>query len=182
MGVSIDSVYTNAAWASALGGISIPLLSDFHPKGALASSLGCYLDGAGITDRATVIIDAGGTIRYTQSVTPGGERDIEALVKRCEELDADYGDLPDFTVSCELPDGVELYVKDHCMFSRWALYVRDNLKLDLPVHNVSTEAACKAELEKLGGKSQAPALRIGDKVMYESAEIAEFLVGCCGRL
>ena len=48
--MSIVSVYSNAAWAAALGGVSIPLLSDFHPKGAVASSMGCYLDQAGITD------------------------------------------------------------------------------------------------------------------------------------
>ena len=50
LGVSVDSVYSHAAWAASLGGVSFPLLADFHPKGALASELGLYLDGAGITD------------------------------------------------------------------------------------------------------------------------------------
>ena len=181
-GVSIDSVYSNAAWAAALGGIAIPLLSDFHPKGAVGSDYGLFLDAAGIDDRATVIIDAGGTVRYAESVTPGGKRDIDALVAFCEQMDAEYaGDLPDFEVKTELPDGVELYVKDHCMFSRWAMYTRDNLHLDIPVHNVSVDAARKAELERLGGKGQAPALRVGDRVMYESADISAFLVEHCGQ-
>jgi hypothetical protein len=181
-GVSIDSVYSNAAWAAALGGVSIPLLSDFHPKGAVASSMGCYLDQAGITDRATVLIDAQGVVRFTESVTPGGKRDIEALVARCEALDAEAATLPAFTPKGALPEGVSLYVRDHCMFSRWALYTRENLHLDMPVYNVSTDPARKAELEAVGGKSQAPAMRVGDTVMYESAEIAAFLVKHCGQL
>lgn len=183
VGVSIDSVYSNAAWAAALGGIAVPLLSDFHPKGAVAASMGCYLDAAGITDRATVIIDASGTVRYAASVTPAGKRDIEALVAFCEQLDAEYGsELPPFRIESTLPANVSLYVKDHCMFSRWAMYARSNLHLDIPVHNVSTDAARMAELEKLGGKPQAPALRVGDDVMYESAEIAAFLLKSCGQL
>ena len=180
MGVSIDSVYSNAAWAAALGGISMPLLSDFHPKGAVAASMGCYLEQAGITDRATVIIDAKGVVRYAESVTPAGKRDVEALVARCEALDAEFSGLPEVDPKSSLPSDVSLYIKDHCMFSRWALYARDNLHLDIPVHNVSTDAKAKAELESLGGKSQAPAMRVGDKVMYESAEISQYLVDHCG--
>jgi len=186
MGVSIDSKYSNAAWAAALGGISTPLLSDFHPKGAVGASMGVYLDAAGIDDRATVIIDAGGHVVYASSVTPAGKRDIEELVARCERLDAawsaEHGELPAFVVGHTLPDDVQLYIKDHCMFSRWALYTRANLHLDVPVHNVSTDAARLAELGELGGKTQAPALRVGDRVMYESGDIAAFLVEHCGKL
>jgi len=183
MGVSIDSVYANAAWAAALGGIRIPLLSDFHPKGAVGASLGVYLEQAGIDDRATVIIDAGGTIRYAASVSPGGQRDIEELVAFCEQLDADWpGDLPAMKPQNTLPADVQLYVKDRCMFSRWALYTLANLGVELPVHNVSTDSERLAELGDLGGKTQAPALRVGSEVMYESADIAAYLVDHCGRL
>ena len=98
-------------------------------------------------------------------------------------MDAEHaGDLPDFSVANTLPDGVSLYVKDRCMFSRWALYTRANLHQDFPVKNVSQNDAARAELETLGGKSQAPALRVGDEVMYESADIAAFLVKHCGAL
>ena len=177
-------MYSNAAWAAALGGVATPLLSDFHPKGAVGASMGVYLEAAGIDDRATVIIDASGTVRYATSVTPGGKRDIEALVAFCEALDAEYqGELPDAAPPpSTLPGNVSLYVKDACMFSRWALYTRANLHLDIPVHNVSTDAAKLTELGDLGGKTQAPALRVGDEVMYESGDIAAFLVKHCGQL
>ena len=178
----MDSTYSHSAWASALGGIRLPLLSDFHPKGAVAKSFGLYLEAAGTTDRATVILDAGGTVRYVASVTPAGERDIEALVAKCEAIDAAWeGTLPATEQPPGLPDGVKLYIRDNCMFSRLALYARDNLHLHgaLPVVNVSTDDNARAELESLGGKAQAPALRVGDTVMYESKDIGEFLAKHC---
>ena len=60
MGVSIDSRFSHDNWAKSCGGISFPLLQDFHPKGDMAKKYGVYLDDNGITDRATVIIDKQG--------------------------------------------------------------------------------------------------------------------------
>lgn len=183
VGISVDSKHSHGAWAEQLGGISFPLLADFHPKGAVADSFGLYLAKGGITDRATVIVDAAGTVRYAASVTPGGKRDIEALVSFCEQLDAQWPEeLPPFEATPGLSGDESLYIKDHCMFSRWVKYARANLHLDeaLPVHNVSRDEQARADLERLGGKNQAPALRSGDAVMYESADIIQHLVGKAG--
>lgn len=180
-GISIDSTYCHAAWAEQLGGISFPLISDFQPKGEIAQAFGTYLAQAGITDRATVIIDAGGTVRYAESVTPAGKRDMSAIVAACEEIDRAWqGELPAFAAPKGLPEDAALYIKDNCMFSRWALYARANLHLGeaLPVINVSRDPEARATLERIGGKSQAPALVVGEQAMYESAEIAKFLAGC----
>lgn len=81
LGVSIDSVHCHSNWARDLGGVSFPLLADFEPKGAVAKGLGHYLTNAGITDRATVIVDKQGIVRYSVSVTSGGERNIGELKK-----------------------------------------------------------------------------------------------------
>lgn len=181
-GASVDSTYSHAAWAAALGGIRMPLLADFNPKGAVASSFGMYLAAAGITDRSTVLIDADGVVRHASSVTPAGRRDMNALVELCEALDAGFGRaLPAFEDPPGLPAGTRLFVRDNCMFSRWALYTRANLGLadTLPVVNVSTDAAAAAELVARGGKGQAPALVHGDTVLYESKDIAAFLVERC---
>ena len=70
LGISVDSVYCHANWARDLGGISFPLLADFEPKGAVGARYGLYLDGPGIDDRATVIVDATGVVRHASSVTP----------------------------------------------------------------------------------------------------------------
>jgi hypothetical protein len=179
VGISVDSLYSHAAWADQLGGISIPLISDFHPKGEIARSLGVYLEDKGITDRATIILDAAGKVRYAHSVGPSGVRDIPSLVAECEAIDAAWaGELPTDQAPLGLEGKAVLYVRNNCTFSRWAIYARNNLHLDddqLPVRNVSFDEDAKAELERLGGKAQAPALAVGDSVMYESAEIAEYL-------
>ena len=60
-GIGVDSTYCHTNWAARdLGGISLPLLADFHPRGAVASQYGLYLEKAGIADRATLIIDEDG--------------------------------------------------------------------------------------------------------------------------
>jgi peroxiredoxin len=64
LGVSVDSVPCNTAWAKSLGGISYPLLSDFEPKGAVAKAFGAYRDGQGIAERALFVIDKEGKIAY----------------------------------------------------------------------------------------------------------------------
>lgn len=86
LGVSIDSRYSHENWANSLGGVSFPLLADFHPKGAMAKSFGIYLDDKGITDRATVIVDKEGMVRYAASVTPAGERNPKDLLAECQKV------------------------------------------------------------------------------------------------
>jgi glutaredoxin len=183
VGISVDSSFCHGAWAEQLGGISMPLLADFAPKGAVAKAFDLYLEEPGITDRATVIIDADGLVRYVASVTPAGKRDIEALVAECEAIDADFdGELPGPTPAPPgLPEDATLYVRDACMFSRWALYAHRNLGLDIPIRNVSRDEAAKADLLAVGGKAQAPCLVVGGEAMYESADIIAFLTGKTAR-
>lgn len=54
-GVSVDSAYAHKAFQRELG-IRIPLLADFHPKGALASAYGLYDEKWGSSARALVMI------------------------------------------------------------------------------------------------------------------------------
>lgn len=146
----------------------------------MADRYGLYLADKGITDRATVIIDAGGTVRHVSSVTPAGKRDIAELAALCERLDAAYeGPVADPPPAPPgLPDNASLYVKDHCMFSRWALFARRNLHLEdgLPVTNVSRDPAALEHLRTVGGKPQAPALVCGSDVLYESKDIVDLMV------
>ncbi len=86
LGVSVDSNYSHDNWAKSLGGVTFPLLADFHPKGAVAQKYGLYLAEKGITDRATVIIDKNGIVRYAVSVTPAGKRNPKDLLVECEKV------------------------------------------------------------------------------------------------
>ena len=179
LGVSVDSVYCHLNWAKDLGGISFPLLADFHPKGEVARAYGLYLEGAGITDRATVLIDAAGVVRHAASVTPAGQRDIAALAAECERLDAEYsGPVEDFGEPPGLPEGGLLYVKSRCGFSRAALLARDNLQLSerIAVRNVSEDATAREALVKTSGSEQAPCLVIGGDTIQESADIVTRLL------
>lgn len=86
LGVSVDSRFSHENWAKSLGGVSFPLLADFHPKGAVAKSYGLYLEDKGITDRATVLIDKQGVVHYAVSVTPSGERNPKDLLAECQKI------------------------------------------------------------------------------------------------
>ena len=84
LGVSIDSKHSHKNWAESLGGVSYPLLQDFHPKGAMAISYGNYLENKGKIARSTVIVDKQGIVRY--SALADGERIISELLAECKKI------------------------------------------------------------------------------------------------
>lgn len=70
VGVSVDSSWTHNAFRKQLG-LEMPLLSDFHPKGAVSASYGAYRDEWGTTNRSLVLIDEEGIVRWVhESPTP----------------------------------------------------------------------------------------------------------------
>ena len=145
----------------------------------MASAYGLYLEQAGITDRATVFIDAGGTVRFSESVTPKGARDIPALVDQMIELAGAYdGELEASEPAPGLADGSKLFIKSNCGFSKAVLAVRSNLHLEekLPVVNVSESGEAMDALKQLSGKEQAPCLATGGDAVLESGEIIKQLV------
>lgn len=178
LGLSVDSVHSHANWAHSLGGVSFPLLADFHPKGEVAQAYGMYLDGAGISDRATVLIDCDGNVHHASTVGPGGKRDMKELLQLCQALDSQRGGDLGAAVPAGFPGDAKLYVKSSCGFSRSVLTACENLHLQdlVPVVNVSDDAAALAELETLTSKQQAPCLVIDGEPMLESADIIRELV------
>ena len=64
MGISIDHIPALKAWSESLGGITYPMLSDFWPHGAVAQSYGVFKSDRGMTERAIVIVDTAGIVRY----------------------------------------------------------------------------------------------------------------------
>jgi len=83
VGISVDNYWSIAAFAKAKG-ITFPMLSDFHPKGAVAAKYGVMRDD-GIAERALFIVDPKGVIRYSYVSpilqNPGADRLIEELEK-----------------------------------------------------------------------------------------------------
>jgi glutaredoxin-related protein len=177
LGVSIDSIHSHANWARDLGGISFPLLADFQPKGAVATAYGLYLADAGITDRASVLIDSEGTVRHASSVTPAGQRDIAELAALCERADREAG-----TPTQPLPEprglgsDAVLYVKNQCGFSRRVRVAVDNVHAaDLSVRNASEDPAALDALRQASGAETAPCLLIDGRTVSESDIIVRTL-------
>jgi len=79
LGISVDSAWAHKAFAEKLG-IEYPLLADFHPKGEVARKFGLYLEEKGITNRATVIIDRNGVVRYVKVYDIPQQRQNQELV------------------------------------------------------------------------------------------------------
>jgi peroxiredoxin (alkyl hydroperoxide reductase subunit C) len=62
VGVSVDNTWALDAWAKQMG-VEFPILSDFHPHGAVSEKYG-VLHQAGVAERAVIGIDKEGAVRY----------------------------------------------------------------------------------------------------------------------
>ncbi len=71
-GVSTDASPAQTAFREHLG-VSIPMLSDFEPKGAAARAFGAYFEPAGMTNRALVVVDPEGVVRWSHLAANPGE-------------------------------------------------------------------------------------------------------------
>ena len=70
LGVSVDNAFALKAFQKHLG-VSIPLLSDFHPKGEVARAYEAFLEERGQNHRALVMIGPDLTVKWShQSPTP----------------------------------------------------------------------------------------------------------------
>ena len=88
VGISVDSIPSHIAFAKSLGGIErYPLLADFHPKGEVSKKYGVWKDDKGISERAIVIVDKQGTVRYVDVHDISQAPDNEQLIDVLRELD-----------------------------------------------------------------------------------------------
>ncbi|HVB51741.1 MAG TPA: redoxin domain-containing protein [Acidimicrobiales bacterium] len=85
LGISVDGVWCHSAFRADRK-LAFPLLADFHPKGATATSYGVYRGDDGISERALFVLDRAHTITWSHlspiGVNPGADgalRAVEAL-------------------------------------------------------------------------------------------------------
>lgn len=193
MGISVDSRHCHANWAADLGGVSYPLLADFHEKGRVGRLYGVYLEEQGFTDRATVIIDRQGVVRHASSVGPGGQRDIDQLLALAQQIDIDAAQAqpadgrqarPALPTLPTLHEDATLYVREGCRFCQSVLRAMINLhcQQQLRVRDVSRDPEARKELDRLAGAgAKVPALVQGGQVQFESAEIIKTLARSFSR-
>ena len=66
VGISVDSVPTKKAWAEDLGIKTTRLLADFWPHGQVARDYGIFREADGFAERANIIVDETGTVRFVK--------------------------------------------------------------------------------------------------------------------
>ncbi len=86
LGISVDSVPCNAAWAKSLGNLSYDLLSDFHPKGEVAKAYGAWREQDGISERALFVVDKQGKLAYVDIHNIADQPDNEDLFDVLRQL------------------------------------------------------------------------------------------------
>jgi peroxiredoxin len=69
-GVSVDSSFAHHAFRKHRG-LTMPLLSDFNPKGEVSRAYGAWIEAVDHSNRSLVLIDEGGVVRWSHaSPTP----------------------------------------------------------------------------------------------------------------
>jgi peroxiredoxin (alkyl hydroperoxide reductase subunit C) len=86
LGISTDNVPTLHAWTSQMEGLWFPVLSDFWPHGEAAGRYG-VLRSDGTADRAVVIVDKKGVIRFVRVYAIDRHPPLEEIVRELERLD-----------------------------------------------------------------------------------------------
>lgn len=71
-GVAVDGPFALKAFREALN-ISIPLLSDFEPKGAVSRAFGAYIEPMGFSNRSIVIVGPDGIVTWSHEADDPGE-------------------------------------------------------------------------------------------------------------
>ena len=85
LGISVDNVPSLYAWAVEMHGLWFPVLSDFHPQGAVARRYG-LLRTSGTSERAIVIIDKKGVIRFAKAFDINRRPDLGVIMGELDKL------------------------------------------------------------------------------------------------
>ena len=87
VGISVDSVPSHVAFAKSLCGIErYPLLADFHPKGEVSKKYGVFIEEKGHCERAIVLVDKEGIVRYVDVHNIGEAPENAQLLEELREM------------------------------------------------------------------------------------------------
>lgn len=85
LGISVDNIPTLYSWTRQMGDLWFEVLSDFWPHGAVASRYG-ILRSDGTAERAIIIIDKKGIIRYIDVHDINERPSLESIMVQLEKL------------------------------------------------------------------------------------------------
>lgn len=86
MSISCDSRFSHAAFAEHMGGISFPMLSDFHPHGQITRAYNVWNAERGCPVRSVFIVDEGGVLRWVKVYPPGTLPEADELLAALDSL------------------------------------------------------------------------------------------------
>ena len=86
LGITVDSVDSNAAWVASMEVENVPILSDYWPHGQVSQAYG-VLREHGMTERAIIIVDKQGIVRYIDVHAFDALPDNEELFQVLEGLE-----------------------------------------------------------------------------------------------
>ncbi len=86
LGIGVDSVTSNKAWADEMEIKNTRLLSDFWPHGEVARSYGVFREADGISERANIIIDKDGMVVFTRVYPTAQLPDFDEIMRFLEGM------------------------------------------------------------------------------------------------
>jgi len=86
LAISTDPTYSLRVFADT-DGLNFPLLSDFWPHGATASSYGVFDTERGVARRSSFVIDKAGVIRWSVHHELADARDLDEHLAQLHQLD-----------------------------------------------------------------------------------------------
>lgn len=81
LGIGVDSVASNKAWAEAMGIKNTRLLSDFWPHGEVARAYGIFRENDGFSERANVLINEKGKVIFAQTYPISQQPDVDEILE-----------------------------------------------------------------------------------------------------
>lgn len=69
-----------------MGGVSFPILTDFHPHGKIAQAYGIFNDVNGAFRRAVIVIDKNGIVRFKKTYTTAVDLKVADILAEVEKL------------------------------------------------------------------------------------------------
>lgn len=81
LGIGVDSVPSNKAWAESMGIKNTKLLSDFWPHGAVAKDYGILRDNDGFSERANIVIDEKGKVVFARTYPIAQQPNLEEVLE-----------------------------------------------------------------------------------------------------
>lgn len=85
-GLSVDSGACKKAWAAVTSLKNIRLLCDFWPHGQVAQEYGIFIDEFGISERANIIIDENGIVKWVKVYPIAQLPDINEVLQVLSEI------------------------------------------------------------------------------------------------